>query len=152
MPKKRWEIKNKSKTADILEILLENRGIKTKKEKQEFLSPPHPAKIAASEIGIKKSELVKAVKRVKLAIKRGEQIVVYGDYDTDGVSATAIVWEALDKLGAKATPFNPDRFSDGYGLNAKSIQNLKLKISNLKLIVTVDNGIVAYGALKEAEK
>lgn len=154
----KWEIINKTtanrlqSTDKIIEILLENRGVKSEKQKKEFLNPKHPSKISASEIGINEKELQKAIKRVKLAVKNNEQIIVYGDYDADGVCATAIVWEALDVLGAKATPFIPDRFEHGYGLNARSIENLKFKISNLKLIVTVDNGIVAYEALEEAKR
>ncbi len=152
MTEKKWQIINKFSADKLLELLLENRGIKTQKQKAEFLSPKHPEKITTTEAGISNNELKKAVTRVKIAIKKQEQIMVYGDYDADGICATAIVWEALDKLKARATPFIPDRFEDGYGINTKSIENFKLQFPNIKLIITVDNGIVAYGALKEAKK
>jgi single-stranded-DNA-specific exonuclease len=92
------------------------------------------------------------VARIKRAKKSKEKVIVYGDYDADGICATAIMWEALHKMGVDATPFIPDRFSDGYGLNSKTIKNLKLKSKNLKLIVTVDNGIVAHEAVETANK
>ncbi|OGM05821.1 single-stranded-DNA-specific exonuclease RecJ, partial [Candidatus Woesebacteria bacterium GWB1_43_5] len=76
----------------------------------------------------------------------------YGDYDADGICATAVLWEALYALGADITPYIPERFSEGYGLNAKSVQSLKLKTKNLKLIITVDNGIVANEGVKTAKR
>ena len=62
------------------------------------------------------------------------------------------MWEALHKLGLNVLPHIPDRFEEGYGLNSQSVENLKLKIDNLKLIVTVDNGIVAYEGIETANK
>ena len=152
MPKKRWEIKNKSKTADILEILLENRGIKTKKEKEWFLNPTHPGGLSLPSVGLSRKAMQMAVDRIAEAIKRNEKIVVYGDYDADGVCATAILWEILDSLGADVLPYIPDRFNDGYGLSGKSVEKLKAEVEDLKLIITVDNGIVAYNGVDAAKK
>lgn len=149
----KWKILYKGKLADnLLDILLTNRGLATKKQKDEFLNPKNPYDISFHEVGIDEKQIDKAVKRVELAIKNNEQIVVYGDYDADGVCATAIVWEALDALGAKAVPFIPDRFEHGYGLNKAQVSNLKAQNDSLKLIITVDNGIVAHEGLKEAKK
>lgn len=136
------KVKSLSSIDAIINTLLENRGIKTKKEKEEFLNPDIK-KITAKNTGINLKELEKAVSRIKLAIKNKEQIVVFGDYDADGLCASAILWEALDKAGAKALPYIPDRVKEGYGLSEKAIENLIAKIPDPKLIITVDNGIVS---------
>jgi single-stranded-DNA-specific exonuclease len=152
----KWEIvgkirkQNKPDEKSITEILFANRGIKTKEEKKEFLSPTHPNGTPSKEIGIKTSSINKAIKRLISALREKEDVVIYGDYDADGVCATAILWETLYSLGFNVMPFLPGRFTDGYGLNSESIKNLKSKNKNLKLIVTVDNGIVANEAVETA--
>ena len=152
MAKKNWKLLHKKPVDDLIGVLLANRGITKEKDREEFLNPVSPQKIKATDIGIDKKAIRMAVGRIKGAIKNGEQIIVYGDYDADGICASAIIWEALDRLQAKAVPFIPDRFEDGYGLNIDQISKLKSKYDNLKLIITVDNGIVAYKAIKEAGK
>jgi len=152
MYKDSWKILNKLNGKDILDVLLENRGIVSKRQKKEFLNPMHPYDISPDEVGIDSKELEKAVKRIKLSIKKKEQVIVYGDYDADGVCATAIVWETLHALGSNAIPFIPDRFEDGYGINKKRVASIKKENKNTKLIITVDNGIVAHDAIKEAKR
>jgi len=123
---------------NIIELLLKNRGIK---DKDNFLNPPPP-----------KSPLkipVKAIKRVELAVKNQEPVIVYGDYDVDGICATAIVWETLNKMGAKVLPFIPRRENEGYGLSIAGIDNID---TQTKLIITVDSGIVAHEAVAYAKK
>jgi single-stranded-DNA-specific exonuclease len=144
----KWEILGKD-NEDIVKTLLKNRGIKNAKE---FFDPTDPAKISIESLGIKKSDVKKAIERIKKAKKNRESVVVYGDYDADGITATAIMWEALHAFGLDVLPHIPDRFEEGYGLNSQSIENLKFKINNLKLIITVDNGIVAYEGIKKAEE
>lgn len=144
-----WQILDKKGKGDIVDILLKNRGIKNGKE---FFNPRDPNKIKIEETGIKKIELKKAIKRIREAIKRKEKIIVYGDYDADGVCATAILWEALYSFYKNVLPYVPERFSEGYGLNIESIKKLKKEDDNLKLIITVDNGIVANKAVEEASK
>ena len=153
---KKWEIINKEKnqkldTEEIVKILLKNRGIKTKKEITEFLNPKLST-VTALNVGIKKSELKKSVARIKKAIKEKEQIVIFGDYDVDGVCGSAILWETLNSVGAKVLPYIPHRIDEGYGLSEKGIENLKLKIKDCSLIITVDNGIVANKAVDYAKK
>lgn len=147
-----WEVLNKVKTKNIADALLKNRGIKTEKEKREFFNPIPPQKLTLKQLGISKLEVGKAIKRIKKALKSKEKVIIYGDYDADGICGTAILWEALYSLGLDVLPYIPERFSEGYGLNAKSVENLKLKIENLRLIITVDNGIVAKGGLEKANK
>jgi single-stranded-DNA-specific exonuclease len=148
----RWEILNTKKQKDtdgIIDALLKNRGIKDGKE---FFSPPDPIKISLKSLEIKPQEVEKAVKRIQKAHKSGEQVFVYGDYDADGICATAVLWESLHSYGLNVLPYIPDRFEEGYGINPESITKLKEKYPGLKLIVTVDNGIVAYAGVDKAKK
>src|SRR5688572_23538051 len=142
----KWEVLSKIQPKgknEIIEILLENRDIKTDKEKKEFLQPTRPSEISLKSFGIKESEVKKAIARIKKALKSQEKVFVYGDYDADGVCATAILWETLFSLGLNVMPYIPERFSEGYGLNIESIKSLKKENSDLGLIITVDHGIVA---------
>lgn len=149
----RWETLNNNNADNLdalVSILLENRGIVTKEEKNEFLNPAPPEEFTPSSLGIKTAQLNKAVKRIQEAVKENEEIIIYGDYDADGICATAILWEALHSAGAKVTPYIPNRFIDGYGLSAKSVKKLKSIYPNIKLLITVDNGIVAYDGVDAA--
>lgn len=127
----------------IVNILLVNRGIKTEREREEFFHPLNPLEISVNQLGISQKELDKAVRRIEKAIAEREKVIVYGDYDVDGVCATTILWETLHFAGAKVLPYIPSRFTEGYGLSKAGIENLKLQIENCSLIITVDNGIVA---------
>lgn len=151
----KWEVLDKSQITShqlLVTKLLNNRGLKTKKEIDEFINPDDPEKIRFKDLGIDNITLKKVVKRLDSAKKNKEKIIIYGDYDADGVCATAILWEAMYKLGFDVMPFIPDRFEDGYGLKAESVKRLKDKDEKLSLIITVDNGIVASNAIKEANK
>jgi single-stranded-DNA-specific exonuclease len=152
---KKWEILNKEKPEDeveIVKILLNNRGIKTEKEKKEFFNPVDPMKISLKSLGIKESEVKKAIKRIKEAKKSGEHIIIYGDYDADGITGTAVMWETLHALGIFVLPHIPERFSEGYGLNLESVKKLKKEDPLLGLIITVDHGIVAGEKVQEVKK
>jgi single-stranded-DNA-specific exonuclease len=149
---KRWELLHKSQTSGIeslINVLLENRGIKDSKE---FFNPTDPEKITLKSIGVKEDEVKKAIERVKKAKKNKEQVIIYGDYDADGITATAIMWESLHSIGLDVLPHIPDRFEEGYGINAESVKNLESKIPDLKLIITVDNGVVGYNGIETANK
>lgn len=153
---KKWEVLSKSKfqTSNfdfekLIKILLLNRGIKSKKEIENFLNPKLE-NVTAKSLGIDVKQLVKAVKRVKTAISEKEMIVVFGDYDVDGITGTAIIWETLTSLTPKVMPYIPHRIDEGYGLSLKGIENVKKKYPNVSLIITVDNGIVANQAVKFA--
>lgn len=80
-----------------------------------------------------------AVQTIKNAIGLGERIAVYGDFDCDGVTATALLYDALKNLGADVIYYIPDRFDEGYGMSNSAIDKLKEK--GVALIITVDNGI-----------
>lgn len=152
MTEKKWEILTKVKNGDVIASLLENRGITTEKEKKIFFDPPHPGKISLKEWGISANEMKKALARIKKAKNSGEKVIVYGDYDCDGVCASAIVWHALSKKGINVWPFIPNRFSDGYGMRPSTIERIKKEHPEAGLIISVDNGIVAHEACKVAAK
>lgn len=141
----------KLKVAEIVELLLENRGVKTKKEIETFLNPKLED-LTVEKVGIDKKNLGKAIARVKKAIENKEKIVIYGDYDTDGICATAILWETIYALYKNVLPYIPDRLEEGYGLSIKGISNLMLENSKPGIIITVDNGIMAQEAVSFANK
>lgn len=92
-------------------------------------------------------DMDKAVETVTEAITRGDKITIYGDYDADGVTSTAILYSFLEAQGANVGYYIPDRNSEGYGMNVGAVE--KIAKDGTKLIVTVDNGI---SALKESER
>ncbi len=148
-----WDLQSKIKfdtknfkLEKLQKIILENRGIKTKKDVEYFLSPDLKS-LTSRNLEIDEKDLDKAVKRIKSAIKNKEMIVVFGDYDVDGITGAAIIWETLNSLKAKTMPYIPHRIEEGYGLSVKGIENLKKEYPDVKLIITVDNGIVANEAV-----
>lgn len=156
---KRWQVlqaaKNKKKDlaiSKIVDLLLKNRGISTAKEKKEFINPKNPMAITLKSIGLNRRHINKSIDRIKKAKKKGEKIFVYGDYDADGICGTAILWECLYELGIDAMPYIPDRFSEGYGLNKNSVEKISQENPDVKLVITVDNGITAYEGLTCAKK
>jgi single-stranded-DNA-specific exonuclease len=148
---KKWQLENTFKAKDLVSILLENRGIKTKKARESFLHP-NLSEVTTQAVGINNLQLKKALARIKIAIKNKEKIIVFGDYDVDGICGTAILWETLNALGANVMPYIPSRFEEGYGLSETGINNLNTKYDNCSLIITVDNGIVANDAVNFANK
>ena len=84
-------------------------------------------------------DMEKAVKRIYKALRDGEKIFVYGDYDVDGVTSTAILYKAIGKLGGKISFYIPERQKEGYGLSENGIRQIKRKGGSL--IISVDCGI-----------
>jgi len=164
----KFKIKGKLDTEKLIKVLLANRDVQTKKEKEEFLDPKLET-VTARRVGIDSRNLKKALARIELAINNKEQIVVFGDYDVDGICGSAILWETLNSLGAKVMPYIPHRIGEGYGLSVTGIENVILNLFQdpkheskemLKqvqhdkkrgLIITVDNGIVANKAVDFAK-
>jgi len=140
--------KSKIQNEEIIKILLENRGLKTEKEQEEFLHPPKPQDLTAKAIGISSTEIRKAAVRIKKAVKDKEKIIIYGDYDSDGVCGTAILWEAIYKLGGEVMPFVPKR-KEGYGMKVTRLEEMAKE--GVKLVITVDQGIVAVKQAKRAK-
>ena len=137
----------KIKIEEIIEILLKNRQIK---DKDEFLNPTHPSKIKLLDFGFKR-EFKKTVKLLEKIKKLNQMIIVYTDYDADGITGGAILWETLHLLGFKTMPYVPHRKKEGYGFSIKGIDNVK-KQFNPALIISVDHGITAKEKIKYAKK
>ena len=95
-------------------------------------------------------DMKKAVERIEKAILLNEKIVIYGDYDVDGMTATVIMVKYLKTRNANVSYYIPDREEEGYGLNIEALK--KLKEAKTDLIITVDNGIVAVEEAKLAKK
>ncbi len=142
------EIKNDDQIKDqeIINILLKNRKIK---DKEEFLSPLSPLKINLIDFGFKK-EWQKTTKTLKQIKDNNQMIVVYTDYDADGITGGAILWETLYLLGFKVMPYVPDRKKEGYGFSIKGIETIK-KQFNPALIISVDHGITANDKISYAK-
>jgi single-stranded-DNA-specific exonuclease len=134
---------------DFLAILLKNRHI-SPKNTAEFLKPVSPNGLSVEAFGVNPLHLKKAINKLNLAIKNQQNILIYGDYDVDGITATAILWQVLYQKQAKVLPFVPDREADGYGVKAESFFKFEAK-NKLKfdLLITVDNGIVANTELQK---
>jgi single-stranded-DNA-specific exonuclease len=115
--------------------ILYNRGFQTFQDAWDFLNPHTPP--GADPFGF--LGMSAAVDRVRSAIRRHEPIAVYGDYDVDGVTATALLTEALRSFGADVEGYIPNRFDEGYGLNFDALDSLKER--GVKLVITVDCGI-----------
>lgn len=121
--------------------LLVSRGYETPEAVQSFLNPTLDDLIDPYEL----HDMQKAVNRIFTAIDQGEKIVVYGDYDVDGITAITIMVSALEVLGAEVDYYVPNRFKDGYGPNVEVYE--KLAEQGMQLLITVDNGISGKEAI-----
>src|SRR3989344_3027177 len=144
-----WRIKTKNyskKSSNwVAEVLAKNRGLNTKKQLDDFLNPS-----LAQILKIKLTDTHKAVQRIIRAIDKKEKVIVYSDYDADGICGSAIMLETLFDLGADALPYVPHRIKEGYGFYIPSIE--KLASSGVSLIVTVDHGVTAVKQIEAAQK
>ena len=119
----------------LIRQLLYNRGITTLEQAAFFLTQRYPGETDPFLM----KDMKKAVDRLRQAVQTQELIAVYGDYDVDGVTATALMVEFLRAAGARVIPYIPDRVSEGYGVNKEALQ--KLFDQGARLVVTVDCGI-----------
>ncbi len=90
-----------------------------------------------------------ALERIDVALSSQQRIVIYGDYDIDGLTATTLLCDVLGQLGANVEPYIPDRFEEGYGLNVDALR--KLKQDGAQLVISVDCGITAAGEVEQAK-
>lgn len=121
-----------------------NRGLQTAESLEVFLSPS----LEQLHDPFLFFEMEKAVERIQQAIMNEERILVYGDYDADGITSTTIMKETLENLGADVAFYLPNRFKDGYGPN-QAVYEEKIA-EGTQLIVTVDNGVSGHEAIAYA--
>ena len=134
-----WNVLRDDPYDSLVDALLAGRGL-TLAELQvgpEALHPPEQMQ-----------DMATAVARLERAVRAREKIVVYGDYDVDGVCSTAVLMDFLERVGADCDCLLPDRHKDGYGLKPLGVERAIAK--GARVIVTVDNGISAYEALELA--
>lgn len=135
-----------SKHSPLLRQVLYNRKHDTAEAAERYLGALPPE----GNDPMRMKGVPAAVDRLESAIHNGEQVVVYGDYDADGVTATALLVQSLQSLGGQARDYIPDRFEEGYGLNVQALRNLKE--SGAKVVVSVDCGIRSLAEAAEARK
>ncbi|WP_203472095.1 single-stranded-DNA-specific exonuclease RecJ [Dissulfurispira thermophila] len=125
--------------------VLINRGIKTPESLHAFLNPVVDKLSDSFEL----PHIKIAMDRIKEAKKNGERVLIHGDYDADGVTATAIMVEGLKKIGIDVHYFIPNRVEHGYGFGSAGVE--KAKEIGAKLIITVDCGITSFDAVSAAK-
>ncbi len=130
-------------------ILLKNRGFDKDEEVRDFFNPDI-SDLNIINAGIDKKEFQKFKKRLQSAFNNNEKIIIFGDFDVDGICASAILWEAIYKSYKNIFPYIPDRIEEGYGLSEKGIDKVLEIHPDTKVIITVDNGIVAFKAVDYA--
>jgi len=148
------EIKSKNKITkqlpieDIIEIILKEREIE---DKEAFLSPPSPTALTLKDFGYKKKDINTLIATLsRIYISHGT-IVVYTDYDADGITGGAILWETLHLLGFHVMPYVPNRITEGYGFSNKGLNTIK-KQYDPNLIISVDHGITAVDQIRYAKE
>ena len=130
------EVSEKFNIDPFVAFLLVSRGIREDIDVSDFL-----ASSCEFSDPFKLKDMEKAAARIEQAIDFGEKITVYGDYDCDGVTSTALLITFLRNMGAEADYYIPSREAEGYGMNKTALD--KIQSGGTKLIITVDNGISA---------
>jgi len=121
---------------ELLAKLLTSRGISTAEQAKVFLNPLE-GKISEANVF---TDIDKAVERIKKAVKGSEHILIWGDFDADGVTSTALLFKTFTAIGANFSHFIPEREAHGHGLNSKVLMNLVSK-QKVKVVITVDCGV-----------
>lgn len=124
--------------------LLLERGLDTEEEILDFLD----TSLEKIDDPFKLNDMQLAVERIEAALDNGDKMIIYGDYDSDGLTSTSIMKEAIEIIGGEVDTYIPDRFSDGYGPNIDVYQ--RIIDQGYNLIITVDNGVSGYEAVKFA--
>lgn len=148
-----WQLAETSPITDLehlRQVLMHNRGLVTPQDQQAFFSPPAPDQLTLAGVGIDTTQAQLATELLTAARAANETVLIMGDYDADGMCATAVMWETLTHLGIKAWPFIPDRERHGYGLSEAALEEA-LQQCQPSLVITVDNGIVAHQAVAYAQ-
>jgi len=151
---KRWQIAEPVGPQDLAHLpdlpplvaqLLHNRKLRDPGQIRAFLAgrfaPDNPFQLKG---------MAEAVERLRRAIRQGERIAIYGDFDTDGVTATALLVQTLAALGAEVEPYIPHRVDEGYGLHLDALRHLYRR--GVRVVVTVDCGIRSVEEVAQASR
>ncbi len=143
LPKNKWNILNTDPSRSIIEVILENRKLPTTHLESFRLSERmHDPYLLP--------DMAKGVHRILQAIEKQEKIVVFGDYDVDGITSTALMLYFFRKIGYPVDYLLPHRQKDGYGLRISSVQ--QIAEMGAQLVITVDNGISSAEAIDFAQQ
>ncbi|MCS6851278.1 MAG: single-stranded-DNA-specific exonuclease RecJ [Gemmataceae bacterium] len=156
-PRKRWllfthermaveRLAAQMRTSPVVAQLLLNRGLSEPTAARRFLEAPltglHPPALLPG--------VSEAARRLLAAVRQGRRIVVYGDYDVDGITGTAILYKALHLLGGQVDFYLPNRLEEGYGLNIDALR--RIAVAGARTVVTVDCGITSVAEADEARR
>jgi len=150
-----WKIRDKKNVSvfeardfsEAVSSLLIARGIDSLSEADKFLSPDYERDMHNPFLFL---DMEKAVERIRSAKKKGEKVMIYGDYDADGVTATVILKETLDDYGITSDFYIPDKKTEGYAMNMDVID--KFEKEGVGLIITVDCGISNFSEIEKANE
>jgi len=137
---------NTSNLSPLITQLLYNRGLTEPSQIEAFMA----ADELSSGNPFLLPDMQQAVARIYQALLSGESIAIYGDFDVDGITATAILVQGLSTLGGKVIPYIPHRLTEGYGLKTTALENLHRQ--GISLVITVDCGITALPQVKRARR
>ena len=137
---------NNSSFPPLIAQLLFNRGITGPSEINSFILADDSLAIDPFRL----PQIHQAVNRVYRALLSGEQIAIYGDFDADGITATALLVQGLSSLGGKVLPYIPHRQNEGHGLTTSVLENLRQK--GVRLVITVDCGITNFAQIEKAQR
>ncbi|MBK8915655.1 MAG: single-stranded-DNA-specific exonuclease RecJ [Phycisphaerales bacterium] len=140
---RRREFSRKAGVSELVAQVLLNRGIADESAARGFLAPAFSALLPPETL----PGALEAARRLVSAVRAQRRIVIYGDYDVDGVTATSILWHALRLAGADVHCYVPSRFEEGYGLNADALERLAAR--GAQVVITVDCGVTA---VREAQR
>lgn len=130
----------------LIQAVLWQRGVVTEAEMEEFIQPDYDR--LGDPFAFR--QMRQAVERIVRAIEKTERIMIYGDYDADGVTSTAIIYEGLRMFGADIHWYLPERLTEGYGLNIKAMDSFVE--AGTKLLITVDCGTSNYEEIAHIKK
>ena len=138
-----------SKELELSEVFIEicmQRGLTTAEEIKQFIEVDE----TWFHDPFLMHDMEKTVERIETALMNNEKITVYGDYDADGMTSTALLVETLESIGANVNYYLPSRFKEGYGPNVEAFKDI---IDNgTSLIITVDNGVAGHEAIHFAQQ
>lgn len=148
---KKWVVKNKIDRnnciygSEFISSLLHLRGVVNEKDAESFL---HPSLDKLYNPFLLK-DMDSAVERIDEAVKGRQKVVIYGDYDADGITSTSILYRAFKRLGVDISYYIPDRMNEGYGINKDALNYIKSLAADL--IITVDCGVTSFDEVEYAK-
>lgn len=137
----------KLKPQEIVDLILKTRAVA---DTETFLHPPSPLTFSLKDFGFTKKQIQHAMDLLQQIFDEKKTVVVYTDYDADGITGGSVLWETLHTIGFKAMPYVPHRQTEGYGFSKLGIDNVKREFDPA-LIISVDHGITGVEQVSYAK-